>query len=132
MVYVYVLKSKACFTSALRQPCTCLRQQMSGFCAEASRCCKQHRKTALQKKVARLPQGQNLNFQHVHFFCNFCADSGGRKTRKASAGRLQDTQGVGTDVIFLHPAFCLMKAARLPQDNRALYCKTAARKLRNV
>ena len=33
---------KKCFTSALWQPCTCLRRQISGFFAAASRCCEQH------------------------------------------------------------------------------------------
>ena len=51
------LLGKACVTSALRQPCTCPRRQISGFRAAASRCSILHRKTALQKnKVTRLPQ----------------------------------------------------------------------------
>ena len=44
---------KACFTSALRQHCTCPRRQISWFRAAASRCYEQHRKTALRKKQAR-------------------------------------------------------------------------------
>ena len=41
--------TKACVTSALRQPCTYPRRQISGFRAAASRCSILHRKTAVRK-----------------------------------------------------------------------------------
>ena len=95
-------------------------------------------------KVARLPQRQQLNFRRVHFLCDFCPFSGGHKTaarhlqitqccRKAVPRLLQDTQGVRTtDVIVHHPLICLTKAAKVPQVNRAIYRKAAARMTRNV
>ena len=91
-------------------------------------------KQALRKnKVARLSQRQKQNFRHVQFLCDFCAIFGGRKTHKTAARRLQGTHCVRTtDVKVRHPRICLTKAARLPQANHALYCKAAARMLRNV
>ena len=118
---------KARFTSALRQPCNCLRQQISGFRAAASRCCEQRRKTAIRKKRS---QGycnvKNTIFDMFIFFAIFVRFL-------EDARRLQDMQGVRTtDVIVRHQRICLTKAARLLPDNRAFYCKAAARMLRNL
>ena len=86
-VWLYVLygnASKACFTSALRMPRTCLRRQIFGFCAAAVRCLSQPQycRTKIQGRnaaatsktkyirkyrVARLPQRQKLNVRHGHF-----------------------------------------------------------------
>ena len=56
-----------------------------------------------------------------------------RKTHKAAARLLQDTQGVRTtDVIVRKPRICLASAARLPQGKRALYRKVVARMQRNL
>ena len=74
---------------------------------------------------------KKLNFRHVHFLCDFCAISGGRKAAR-HARLLQDCCIRTTSIIVRHPRICFTKAARLPQDNHALYCKTAARMLRNV
>ena len=92
--------------------------------------------------TARLPfekQGRKAaatNFRHVHFLCDLFAFSERRATaatHKAAARLLQDTQGVRTtDVIVRQPRICLTTAARLPQGNRALYRKTAARMMRNA
>ena len=84
-------------------------------------------------KAARLLKRQKLNFRHVHFLCDLCGFSERHKTAARHARLLQDTQGVRTtDVIFRQPRICLTKAARLSQDDRALYRKAAARMVRNV
>ena len=55
-----------------------------------------------------------------------------RKTNKAAARLMQDTQGVRTtDAIVLQPGICLRSAARQLQGNRALYRKAVARMPRN-
>ena len=96
-IYMLLALVKACFTLALRQSCTCLRQQISGFRSTAwfltrsdtnqavhpqkmarglklqilkveGLYCEQHRKTALRKnKFPWLPQRQKLSFRHVFF-----------------------------------------------------------------
>ena len=80
----------------------------------------------------RTKQGRKAaatNFRHVHFLCDLFAFSqtyDSRKTHKAVARQLQDTQGVRTtDVIVRQPRICLTSAARLPQGNRELYSKAA-------
>ena len=125
---------KACFTSALRQPCTCLRRQISWFRTASSRCCEQHRKTAVRKTRS---QGCRNEFStcsfSLRFVCVFWKTYDSRKTHKTAARLLQDTQGVRTtDVIVRQSRICLTTAARLPQGNRALYCKAVARMLRNT
>ena len=56
-----------------------------------------------------------------------------RKTHKAAARLLQDTQRVRTtDVIVRQPRICLTSAARLPQGNRTLYRKAVARMPQNA
>ena len=65
--------------------------------------------------------------------CVFGKTEDSRKTRKAAARLLQDTHGVRTtDVIVRQSRSCLTKVTKLPQDNRALYRKAAARMVRNV
>ena len=89
--------------------------------------------------TARLPyekQGRKAaatNFRHVHFLCDLLAFSE-RCTTVARHTRLpQDTQCVRTtDVIVRQQRICLTSAARLPQGNRALYCKAVARMPRNA
>ena len=79
-------------------------------------------------KVERLQQRQKLNFRHVHFLCDFCAISGGRKTRKAAARLLQGTQGVHTtDIIVCHP-----RILRKPQDYRKISVRFFARLRKNA
>ena len=69
-----------------------------------------------------------LNFRHVHFLCDLFAFSERRTTAARHTRLLQDTQGVRTtDVIVRQPRICRTSAARLPQDNRALYHKNAAK-----
>ena len=80
-VYVLAVLSKACFTSIVQQQYICLRRQISGFRVAVLRCCMQHRKAALlNHRVARLPQWQKLNFQHVHFPCDSLAILRGTKS----------------------------------------------------
>ena len=101
----------ACFTSALQQPYTCLQLQISGFRAAALWCCVQHSKTALQNyRTARFTLHQKLNFRHVHFLCNFCVISGGRKTAARLFVRLTYEHEFATHV------FVLQK----PQDYRKI------------
>ena len=60
--------SLACFPSALRQPCTYLQQQISWFRTAASRCCEQHRKTAIWKTMS---QGCRNEFKTCSFSLRF-------------------------------------------------------------
>ena len=62
------LTFKACVTSALRQPCTCPRRQISGFRATASRCSILHRKTAVRKTRS---QGCRNEFSTCSFSLRF-------------------------------------------------------------
>ena len=71
---------KACFTSVVRQPYTCLRRQISGFRAAVLR---------VVCSTARLPclamtQWQKLNFQHRYCPCDLMKMHDCRKTRKAA------------------------------------------------
>ena len=125
---------KASFTSALRQPCTYLRRQISWFRTAASRCSILHRKTAVRNTRS---QGCRNEFStcsfSLRFVCVFWETYDSRKTHKAVARLLQYTQGVRTtDVIVRKPRICFTSAARLPQGNRALYRKAVARMPRNV
>ena len=104
------------------------------FRTAASRCCEQHRKTAVRKPRS---QGCHNEFStcsfSLRFVCVFLELYDSCKTHKAVARLLQDTQGVRTtDVIVRKPHICLTSAARLPQDNRALYRKAVTRMLRNA
>ena len=126
--------NKASFTSALRQPCTYLRRQISWFRTADSRCSILHRKTAVRKTRS---QGCRNEFStcsfSLRFVCVFLVTYDSRKTHKAVARLLQDTQGVRTtDVIVRKPRICLTSAARLPQGNRALNRKAVARMPRNA
>ena len=66
---------------------------------------------------------------NIFIFCDFCAISGGCKARKAAAIH---QGGNMTDVRVRHPHICLTKAARLPQDHRAVTLCFIARLLQNV
>ena len=126
--------SKDSFTSALRQPCTYLRRQISWFHTAASRCCEQHSKTAVRKTRS---QGCRNEFStcsfSLRFVCDFSETYDSHKTHKAVARLLQDTQGVRTtDVIVHKPRICLTSALSLPQGNHALYRKAVARMPRNA
>ena len=100
----------------------------------ASRCCEQHRKTAVRKTRSQgcCNEFSTCSFS-LRFVCVFWNTYDSRKTHKTAARLLQDTQGVRTtDVIVRQPRICLTTAARLPQGNRALYRKAAARMPRNA
>ena len=127
-----MLKVKACFISALRQPY--LRRQISWFRTADSRCCEQHCKTVVRKtrSQACCNEFSTCPFS-LRFVCVFLETYDSRKTRKAVARLLQGTQGVRTtDVIVRKPRICLTSAARLPQGNRALYRKAVGRMPRNA
>ena len=79
---------EAFFTSALRQPCTCLRQQISWFHTAASRCYEQHRKTAVRK--TRSQGCHNKFFRHVLFLCDLFAFSERRTTAARHTRLSQD------------------------------------------
>ena len=63
-----VTQALVCFTSALRQPCTYLRRQIYWFRTAASRCCEQHRKTAVRKTRS---QGCRNEFSTCSFSFRF-------------------------------------------------------------
>ena len=73
----YLSLFKACFTSALRQLCAYLRRQISWFRTASSRCCEQHRKTALRKTRS---QGCRNEFSTFNFLCDLFAFSERRTT----------------------------------------------------
>ena len=67
--FATLLTGKAWFTSALRQPCTYLRRQISWFRTAASRCCEQHRKTAVRKTRSH---GCRNEFSDMFIFFAIC------------------------------------------------------------
>ena len=89
---------------------------------------KQGSKAAAKSKTKFLTCSFSLRFP-----IDFSWTQDNYKAHKAATRLLQGTQGVCTaDVVVRHPRICLTKAARLPQDNCALYCRAVARMPQNL